>query len=74
MREKEVQIGDLENSMKRLFMISPLASGAGNPFYSLVGFNNIAESDSIYRLVRHVMMDAAFLEKHGQKLSIAGTV
>jgi predicted small integral membrane protein len=74
MREKEVQIGDSENTMMRLFMLSPLTSGAATPFYSLVDFNNITESDSIYRLVRHVMMDSAFLEKHGQKLSIAGTV
>ena len=74
MREKEVQIGDSENTMMRLFMLSPLNSGAATPFYSLVDFNNITESDSIYRLVRHVMMDSAFLEKHGQKLSIAGTV
>jgi len=74
MREKEVQMGDSENTIMRFFMVSPLTSGAAAPFYSLVDFNNITESDSIYRLVRHVMMDSAFLKKHGQKLSVAGTV
>lgn len=49
MREKEVQIGDSENMMVRLFMLSPLTSGAATPFYSLVDLNNITESDSIYR-------------------------
>ncbi len=74
MREKAVQIGDSENTTMRLFMLSLLASGAATPFYSLVDFDNITESDSIYRFVRHVRMDSAFLEKNGQKLSIAGTL
>jgi predicted small integral membrane protein len=74
MREKEVQIRDSENTMMRLSMLSPPTSGVTATFYSLVDFNNIAESDSIFRFVRHVMMDSAFPEEHGQKLSLAGTV